>query len=60
MTSLLLAKIDDDIARAADKVVADCHRARRARYLVRVGRFEEVNPLLVGLRDAYSAIPLPS
>jgi tetratricopeptide (TPR) repeat protein len=58
MTSLLLAKIDDDIARSPDQVVADCHRARRARYLVRVGRFEEVNPLLAALREAYSRAPV--
>jgi tetratricopeptide (TPR) repeat protein len=58
MTSRLLANIETEIASAKSEVAADCSRAKRVCFLVRVGRTEEANTELTILRERYRHTPV--
>lgn len=58
MTSRLLTGIEAEIAAARSDVAADCARAKRACFLVRVGRIEEASIELTSLRDRYRQTPV--
>lgn len=58
MTSRLLASIEAEIASARSEVLADCARARRACFLVRVGRTEEADAEVASLREQYRQTPV--
>lgn len=58
MTSRLLASIEGEIESARSELIADCARARRVCFLVRVGRIEEANAELTALRDRYRRSPV--
>lgn len=55
--SRLLSRLEAEIAGARTQVEADCKRAERAAYLVRVGRFDEARAEVGELQDAYASSP---
>ena len=55
--SRLLLRLEAGIANARTMLEADCLRAERAGYLVRLGRFEEVSAELALLRTRYDDRP---
>jgi tetratricopeptide (TPR) repeat protein len=58
MKETYLLLIEAEIARAPDRVSADCLRAKLAAYLVRQGRLVEANLLIDDLRARYAAHPV--
>jgi hypothetical protein len=58
MSSRLLGSIDYEIATATSEVGADCARAKRVCFLIRVGRSDEANAELLSLRERYRNAPV--
>jgi hypothetical protein len=56
--SNLLTNIDSEIIMAPDQITADCWRAKRACYLVRMGRRDDAIALIYSIRDRYSREPI--